>query len=47
MPAKGDNDGFLAVRNLYAGDPRLRVPAIVTTFNLADEKMDTPIGLPS
>jgi hypothetical protein len=45
--AQGDNDGFLAVRIPYAGDPRLRVPAVVTTFNLADEKLDARIGPPS
>jgi hypothetical protein len=46
MLTQGGNDGVLAARDLYARDPRLRVPPTVTTFTLNDEKMDTPIGAP-
>jgi hypothetical protein len=44
---QGGNDDVLAVRRLYARDPRLRVPPTVTTFTLADEKVETSIRVPS
>jgi hypothetical protein len=43
---QGDTDGFLEMRGLYGRNSCLRVPATITTFNLADEKIDTHIGLP-
>jgi len=47
MLTQGGNDDLLAVRRLYARDPRLRVPPTVTSFTLADEKVETAIGVPS
>jgi hypothetical protein len=44
MLTQGGNDDILAVRSLYGRDPRLRVPPTVTTFTLADEKVETHIG---
>jgi hypothetical protein len=36
--------GFGALRDLYADDPRLRVPATVTSYSLSDEKLDVSVA---